>query len=242
VQFLADHYGNCITLGERECSIQRRHQKIIEESPAPNLESREREKISQWTIRIVRELGYRNAGTIEFLRSQSGDFYFMEINARLQVEHGVTELVTGIDIVKNQLLIAAGERLTIQQEDVRLNGHAIEARIYAENPTTFVPSPGTITKLRLPPVDPSVRIDHALAEGMQITPYYDPLLAKVMVRGESRKAAIDRIRGVLSQFYVEGIETTILTSLLIFSRREYVDAELSTRFIDDHFTFEQSAH
>lgn len=240
VQFLADHHGNYISLGERECSIQRRYQKIIEESPAPKIDKTEREKISQWAIKIAQALGYQNAGTIEFLRSQTGDFYFMEINARLQVEHGVTEFVTDIDIVKNQLTIAAGDKLEMRQEDINIklnvNGHAIEARIYAENPTTFVPSPGTITKLRLPTLSTYVRIDHALEEGIQITPYYDPLLAKIIVWGASRREAIERMKDALSQFYVDGIDTTILTNQIIFNRKEYVDAELSTRFINDLFS------
>ena len=233
VQFLADQYGNCITLGERECSIQRRHQKIIEEAPAPGIDNAEREKISAWTITLVKVLGYSNAGTLEFLRTQTGDFLFMEINARLQVEHAVTELVTGIDIVKNQLAIASGEKLSMIQEDITIDGHAIEARVYAENPATFIPSPGTVKKLSLPEPRKHVRIDHALEEGMQITPYYDPLLAKVIVWGESRQEAIDRMKEALSQFNIEGVETTISTNQLILNKKKYVNAELDIRFIDD---------
>jgi acetyl-CoA carboxylase biotin carboxylase subunit len=233
MQFLADHYGNCIALGERECSIQRRHQKIIEEAPAPGIEDAEREKLSGWTVALVKALGYTNAGTIEFLRSQTGEFFFMEINARLQVEHAVTEMVTGIDIVKNQLAIASGEELSMSQEDIKINGHAVEARVYAENPTTFVPSPGTVAKLNLPVLGEYVRVDHALEEGVQITPYYDPLLAKVIVWGASREEMTDRMKKALAQFHVEGVETTIAANQRILKSKEYVDANLSIRFLDD---------
>jgi acetyl/propionyl-CoA carboxylase alpha subunit len=233
VQFLADHYGNCITLGERECSIQRRHQKIIEEAPAPGIDNAEREKIFAWTVTLVKALGYSNAGTLEFLRSRTGEFFFMEINARLQVEHAVTELVTGIDIVKNQLAIASGERLSMGQEDVKIDGYAVEARIYAENPTTFVPSPGTVTKLNFPDPSKHLRIDHALEEGVQITPYYDPLLAKIIVWGASRQEATERMKEALAQFHIEGVETTIAANQRILNSKEYIDAELSIRFLDD---------
>lgn len=230
-QFLIDHHGNCVFLGERDCSIQRRHQKIIEEAPAPKINEIERDNISKWTIKLAKVMGYRNAGTVEFLRSPAGEFYFMEINARLQVEHAVTEFVTGVDIVKNQIRIASGETLETRQGDVKSNGHAIEARVYAEDPMTFMPSPGTVKSLRLPKPSAYLRIEHALEEGIQISPYYDPLLAKVIVWGKTRVEAIDRMRNALSQFHVEGIDTTILTNQLIFNRNEYNDGELSTSFI-----------
>jgi acetyl-CoA carboxylase biotin carboxylase subunit len=232
VQFLIDHHGNCVSLGERECSIQRRYQKIIEEAPAPCLEEGEREKISKWTLKLATAIGYTNAGTMEFLSLPNGEFYFMEINSRLQVEHGVTELVTGIDIVKNQIKIADGEELKIEQKNVTFNGHAIEARVYAENPVTFIPSPGTITKLRLPDTTLSVRIDHALEEGVTITPYYDPLLAKIMVWGNSRQEAIDRMKEVHSQFHVEGIDTTLSANQRIFDTKEFVDSNINIKFVD----------
>ena len=233
VQFIADHHGSCISLGERECSIQRRYQKIIEESPGPGITEAERENLSEWTIKLARTMDYTNAGTMEFLRTRDGKFFFMEINARLQVEHAVSEFVTGIDIVKNQIRIASGEKLGIRKEEVRLNGHAIEARVYAENPVTFVPTPGTVKKLCLPPSGPEVRIDHALEEGINISPYYDPLLAKIIVWGASRKEAIDRMKTALSQFYVEGIDTTVSTNQLILKRKEYLEGDISIQFVDD---------
>jgi len=233
VQFLADRYGNCITLGERECSIQRRYQKIIEEAPAPLMNNAEREKIFNHTVNLVQTIGYENAGTIEFLRSSHGEFYFMEINARLQVEHGVTEYVTGIDIVKQQISIACGQQLHVEQKDVNITGHAIEGRVYAENPATFIPSPGTVRRLSLPSPSNSIRIDHALEENMQITPYYDPLLAKVIVWDESRSKAIARMQEALSQFHVEGVETTVSTNQLILSSDKYVNGELNIHLVDE---------
>lgn len=233
VQFLTDHYGNCISLGERECSIQRRFQKIIEEAPAPCVTEVEREKIMNWTIKLANAMGYRNAGTMEFLRSLGGEFYFMEINARLQVEHGVTELATGIDIVENQIKIADGEKLEIKQDEVKFKGHAIEARVYAENPVTFIPSPGKILKLRLPGQSSFIRIDHALEEGITVSPYYDPLLAKIIASGKSRKEAIDRLKAVHSQFNIEGIDTTITANQKIMDTKEFVNAELNINFVDD---------
>jgi len=233
-QFLIDNYGNCCFLGERECSIQRRHQKIVEEAPAPGISEAERAAIARWTIALAKAMGYKNAGTMEFLRSQSGDLFFMEINARLQVEHGVTELVTGIDIVRNQLKIASGEELEIKQDDVEITGHSIEARVYAEHPVTFIPSPGTVKNLRLPETDMHTRIDHALEEGIQISPYYDPLIAKVMVWDESRVKAIERMKEALVQFNIEGPNTTIQTNQQIFNSKKYADADLSTDFIETY--------
>lgn len=233
VQFLGDNYGNYISLGERECSIQRRHQKIIEESPSPVVSTAEREKLSEWTVKLAKAMGYRSAGTIEFLRAQDGSFYFMEVNARLQVEHPVTEMVTGTDIVKHQLKIASGERLEMKQEDVRLNGHAIEARVYAENPITFCPSPGTIEKLSLPTPSANVRIDHALEEGFVVSPYYDPLLAKIIVWGKSRGEAIAIMKDALRQFVLQGVDTTVSVNEKILNSKEYTEGALSTSFIDD---------
>lgn len=233
VQFLADNYGNYVSLGERECSIQRRHQKIIEESPSPVVNDVKREQISEWAIKLAQAMGCTNAGTMEFLRSENRNFYFMEVNARLQVEHPVTEFVTGIDIVKNQLKIASGESLEIKQGDIKINGHAIEARIYAENPNTFHPSPGTIQELSLPASSTYVRIDHALERGISIPPYYDPLIAKVIVWGKSRDEAIATMKNALSQFNVKGIDTTVSVNEQIINKEEYVNGELNTEFIDD---------
>ncbi len=233
VQFIADNYGNYISLGERECSIQRRHQKIIEESPSPVVNEEERERLSKWTIKLAQAMEYKNAGTMEFLRAEDGNFYFMEVNARLQVEHPVTEFVTGIDIVKNQLKIASGEGLEIKQKDIKVNGHAIEARIYAENPNTFHPSPGTIQELSLPASSTYVRIDHALERGISVSPYYDPLIAKVIVWGKSRDEAIATMKNALAHFDVKGVDTTVSVNEQIINSKEYVNGELNTEFMDD---------
>ena len=232
VQFLADNFGNCICLGERECSIQRRHQKIIEEAPSVVVMEDERALLFDRTVRIIKKIGYKGAGTIEYLRSGDGNYYFMEINARLQVEHPVTEYLTGIDIVKKQLSIASGEALNIEQSDVRFNGHAIEARVYAEDPETFIPSPGAITALEFPGQDAKIRIDHALKANTSVPPYYDPLLAKVIVWGEDRPDALSRLKKALSEFRVEGVKTTIPLNLKIIDSSEFQSGNIDTNFID----------
>ncbi|BAF59371.1 biotin carboxylase [Pelotomaculum thermopropionicum SI] len=233
IQFLADKYGNCICLGERECSVQRRYQKIIEESPSPVVNENERKRLFDYTRQLALAMGYEGAGTMEFLRSADGHFYFMEINARLQVEHPVTELITGIDIVKKQLSIAAGEKIAIGQEDVTFQGHAIEARVYAEDPVTFCPSPGTVKKLSFPVMNGNaLRIDHALEEGVAVPPYYDPLLAKVIAWGATRREAIERLRDALAGFGIEGIKTTIPVNLLILNNEKFVLGEIDTGFIE----------
>jgi len=233
IQFLTDQFGNCICLGERECSIQRRYQKIIEESPSPVVSEKERAMLFGYTSRLALAMGYRGAGTMEYLRAEEGDFYFMEINARLQVEHPVTEFLTGIDIVKKQLAIASGEQLGITQEEISFRGHAIEARVYAEDPVTFYPSPGTVKKLEFPAVDSNyLRIDHAVEEGGTVPPYYDPLLAKVIAWGPTRPEAVERLKNALSDFNIEGIKTTIPVNLLILSSSDFVAGCLNTGFID----------
>jgi acetyl/propionyl-CoA carboxylase alpha subunit len=234
IQFLADGSGNCVCLGERECSIQRRYQKIIEESPSPVVDEKERTMLFDCTVKLANAMGYQGAGTMEFLRSTEGQFYFMEVNARLQVEHPVTEFLTGIDIVEQQLRIASGESLEWRQADVRLRGHAIEARVYAEDPVSFCPSPGTISRLQFPATDPAhLRIDHAMEAGAAVPPYYDPLLAKVIAWGESRRDAVDILVRALSEFHVEGIKTTIPANLLILSNPKFLNGDLDTGFIDD---------
>lgn len=232
VQFLADKHGNCVCLGERECSVQRRHQKIIEEAPSVVVTDEDRRRLFDRTLSIVRKIGYVGAGTIENLRAADGNYYFMEINARLQVEHPVTEYLTGIDIVKWQLLIAAGEALNFSQADVKMNGHAIEARVYAEDPETFVPSPGIITSLRLPETDTQLRIDHALKENGNVPPFYDPLLAKVIAWGPGRAEASQRLVEALTDFKIEGIKSTIPVNLAILKRPEYLAGNIDTGFID----------
>jgi len=234
VQFLAVGAGHCVCLGERECSIQRRYQKIIEESPSPVVAEEERAKLYDYTSRLVQAMGYVGAGTMEFLRSRDGRYHFMEVNARLQVEHPVSEFLTGLDIVEWQLRIAAGESLALPQEEVRLRGHAIEARVYAADPVSFCPSPGTSHHLPLPAGDPAVlRVDHALEAGEAVPPYYDPLLAKVIAWGENRSEATERLLKALSEFQVEGIKTTIPANLYILSSPRYRSGDLDTGFIDD---------
>ena len=233
VQFLADGYGNCVCLGERECSVQRRHQKIIEEAPSIVVTENDRSLLFDRTVRIIQKIDYRGAGTLEFLRSGDGDYYFMEINARLQVEHPVTEYLTGIDIVKWQLLIASGAQLDFSQQAVQINGHAIEARVYAEDPETFIPSPGTITALTFPIEDGKIRIDHALKENMSVPPYYDPMLAKVIAWGTDRANALNRLRRALSGFQIEGVKTTIPLNLKILQSPEFQNGTIDTNFIDN---------
>ncbi len=234
IQFIADDYGNVVCLGERECSIQRRYQKIIEESPSAAVTEADREKLYRYTKSLIRAMGYQGAGTVEYLRSGDGKYYFMEINARLQVEHPVTEFVTGLDIVKTQLEIAAGQKLGLAQEDVRLNGHAVEVRVYAEDPVTFFPSPGTVSKLRLPEADPRyLRIDHALEAGCAVPPYYDPLLAKVITWGGSRRESVQRLKDALSGLVIEGVKTTIPANLDIIGSPEFLAGIFNTSFIEE---------
>ncbi|WP_333845095.1 acetyl-CoA carboxylase biotin carboxylase subunit [Pelomicrobium sp.] len=207
IQVLADEYRNVIHLGDRDCSMQRRHQKIIEEAPAPGLTPRQREKIAERCVEACRRIGYRSAGTLEFLY-EDGEFYFIEMNTRVQVEHPVTEMITGVDIVKQQILIAAGERLKFRQRDIVFRGHALECRINAEDPFTFSPSPGRITSYH-PPGGPGVRVDSHVYQGYFVPPHYDSLIGKVITYGDTRELAIARMRSALSEMVVEGIKTNI---------------------------------
>ena len=206
-QVLADTHGNVVHLGERDCSMQRRHQKVLEEAPAPGIDPDVREAMGARCVTACREIGYRGAGTFEFLY-EDGRFYFIEMNTRLQVEHPVTELVTGIDIVKAQLRIAAGEELPFAQDDVRIRGHAIECRINAEHPTTFRPSPGTISLFH-PPGGPGIRLDSHIYTGYQVPPYYDSMIGKLIAYGETRAFAIARTGTALEEIVIDGIETNI---------------------------------
>jgi acetyl-CoA carboxylase biotin carboxylase subunit len=206
-QVLADNYGNVICLGERDCSMQRRHQKVVEEAPAPGLTDKQRKTMSESVAAACADIGYRNAGTLEFLY-QDDEFYFIEMNTRIQVEHPVTELVTGIDLVRAQLRIAAGERLPWTQDDIQIRGHAIESRINAEDPKNFMPSPGPV-RLYHAPGGPGIRIDSHLYTGYNVPPFYDSLIAKVIAYGENRDAAIARMRNALSEMVIEGIKTNI---------------------------------
>lgn len=205
IQVLADTHGHAIHLGERDCSMQRRHQKVIEEAPAPGVGADQRRRIGQLCIEACQRIGYRGAGTFEFLY-QDGEFYFIEMNTRVQVEHPVTELITGVDIVKEQLRIAAGEPLSYRQDQIRIHGHALECRLNAEDPDTFVPSPGTITQYHSPG-GPGIRVDSHLYNGYRVPPNYDSMVGKLIAHGETRAVAIARMRNALAELVIEGIKT-----------------------------------
>ena len=207
IQVLSDEHGNAIHLGERDCSMQRRHQKVVEEAPAPGIEPHQREHIGERCAAACRDIGYRGAGTFEFLY-EDGEFYFIEMNTRVQVEHPVTELITGVDIVKEQLRIAGGEQLSYTQADIRLHGHAIECRINAEDPTSFLPSPGKITFYHAPG-GPGIRVDSHMYSGYTVPPYYDSLLGKLISYGNTRDEAIGRMRNALAEIVVDGIKTNV---------------------------------
>jgi len=230
-QILGDQHGTVVHLGERECSIQRRHQKLIEESPSPALSEKMRRRMGSIVIDAAKAVQYANAGTFEFLMDPDGHFYFMEANTRLQVEHPVTEMVTGIDIVKEQIRIACGERLWFKQSEVTFTGHSIECRINAEDPDTFVPSPGVIHVFSVPG-GPGVRVETAAHSDCTISPYYDSMIAKVVVHGRDRQEAIARMRRTLEMTVVEGIKTTIPLHLRILSDPEFAAGKLSTSFMD----------
>lgn len=208
VQILAAPDGKAVHLWERECSVQRRFQKLVEESPATNLSAEEVEQVTKMALQLVTHIGYENAGTVEFLKDTGGNFYFLEVNNRIQVEHPVTELVTQKDLIKAQLVIACTGKLPINQAEIGRTGHAIEVRIYAEDPVTFLPSPGTITSLRFPAGE-GIRVDHSIEEGTRISAYYDPMVAKLIVWGNDRAEALDRLRAALEQMEISGINTTI---------------------------------
>lgn len=230
-QILADHYGNVIHLGERDCSIQRNHQKMIEESPSVALSEELRAEMGKAAVKAAKAAGYVNAGTIEFLLDKNGSFYFMEMNTRIQVEHPVTEWVTGIDLVKEQIRIASGEKLSYTQEEVRLDGHAIECRINAENPEKgFRPSPGTITDMYLPG-GKGIRIDSAVYSGYCIPPYYDSMIAKLIVWAENRQEAIRKMQNALGETVIEGIDTNIDYQYEILNHPDYLSGNVDVGFI-----------
>ncbi len=206
-QVLSDEHGNAVHLGERDCSMQRRHQKVVEEAPAPGITERQRKKIGERCAEACRKIGYRGAGTFEFLY-ENGEFYFIEMNTRVQVEHPVTEMITGIDIVREQILIAAGEPLSFRQKDVEIQGHAIECRINAEDPDNFMPSPGRVSRCH-PPGGPGIRVDTHIYDGYVVPPYYDSMIGKLIAHGHSRESALARMRTALSEMVIEGIKTNI---------------------------------
>ncbi|MGQ9534665.1 MAG: acetyl-CoA carboxylase biotin carboxylase subunit [bacterium] len=233
-QVLRDRYGNVVHLFERECSIQRRHQKIIEETPSPALTPQLRKEMGEVAKKIIEAAGYINAGTVEFLLDKEKNFYFLEVNARVQVEHPITEMVTGFDIVKRQIMIAAGERLDIKQEDVYQRGHAIEARIYAEDPdNNFLPSPGKILFLR-EPQGPGIRVDSGIYSGWNVPPHYDPILSKLIVWAESRPSAISKLSLALNNYVILGIKSNIGFLKKIIETPQFINGELHTHFIDEY--------
>lgn len=235
MQVLADNYGNVIYLGERECSIQRRHQKVIEESPSPIMDADLRRRMGEAAVALAKASGYNNAGTMEFLVDQERNFYFLEVNARLQVEHPVTELVTGIDLVKEQVLIASGEKLHYQQGDIELRGAAIECRIYAEDPDrNFMPSPGKILALRSP-AGPGVRDESGVYEGYEVPIYYDPLISKLVTWGRDRREALERMRRALQEYVIQGIKTTIPFHQWVMEDPDFLKGDFDTTFIDTRF-------
>ncbi len=230
-QILGDHHGNVVHLGERECSIQRRHQKLIEESPSPALTDKVRRKMGSLVVDAARAVQYTNAGTFEFLMDKEGRFYYMETNTRLQVEHPVTEMVTGIDLVKEQIRIAAGQKLSFKQSDITFTGHSIECRINAEDPETFAPSPGVIHAWSVPG-GPGVRVDTFAHAECTVSPYYDSMIAKIIVHGRDRAEAIARMRRALEMTVIQGIKTSVPLDLKIINDPDFQAGRMSTGFMD----------
>lgn len=230
-QVMGDHYGNVVHLGERECTIQRRHQKLIEESPSPQMDEATRQRIGRQVIAALCEIGYANAGTVEFLMDEDRNLHFLEMNTRIQVEHAVTEMVTGLDLVKQQIRVAAGEPLPPEWASVELRGHAIECRVCAEDPDTLVPSPGRITGMHLPG-GPGVRVDHSVYTESVISPYYDSLVAKLICYGNDRAEAIQRSARALDMFVVEGIQTLIPVLEKIMADPDFRAGNFDTHFMD----------
>jgi len=231
IQLLGDEKGHIIHLGERDCTIQRRHQKLIEESPSPAINERLRKKMGELAVKAARSVNYVSAGTIEFLLDKNGNFYFMEMNTRIQVEHPVTEMISGIDLIKEQINIASGRKLSVKQENVKLNGYAIEGRIYAEDPEKdFMPSPGKITEYRAPG-GRGVRLDTHVHNGYEISPYYDSMIGKLITYGKTRKEAIDIMKRALDEFIIGPVKTTIPFLKKVFNNPLFVKGDISTDFI-----------
>lgn len=236
VQILADNYGKVIHLYERDCTIQRRHQKLLEESPSPVLRRKQREQLGNLAIKVCKAMGYKNAGTVEFLMDGHGRFYFMEINARIQVEHPVTEMVTGVDLIKEQIRIAAGEKLSYRQSEIKIHGHSIECRINAEDSEMeFMPSTGVVSELILPG-GKGVRVDTALKAGQEITPYYDSMLAKIIVHAETRDEAIKKMSVALAEMKVSGVKTTISFFRKLLINVDFIKSKYTTKFLETFST------
>ena len=231
IQIMADEHGNVVHLGERDCSIQRRHQKLIEESPSPFMTEKLRKKMGSVAVNAAKSVNYVGAGTVEFLVDEERNFYFLEMNTRIQVEHPVTEMVTGIDLVKEQIRVAMGKPLEFKQKDINFHGHSIECRINAEDPVKFIPSPGKITGLNLPGGN-GVRIETAVYPGYTVLPFYDSLIAKLIVHGKDRAEAVDKMRVALEQFKVDGIKTTISFHQKVFEDQDFIKGDFCTDFID----------
>jgi acetyl-CoA carboxylase biotin carboxylase subunit len=230
MQILADSQGNVVHLGERDCSLQRRHQKVLEEAPSPCLNTVERERIGKIAVQAIKNMGYLGVGTLEFLY-QDGEFYFIEMNTRVQVEHPVTEMISGIDIVREQIRIASGSPLSFRQEDVKFSGHAIECRINAENPDTFMPTPGRVRDYH-PPGGLGVRVDSALYAGYRIPPNYDSLIAKLVVHGQSRNECLMRLKRSLKEFVIDGVETTIPLHQRLIAAPEFIDGHYDIHWLE----------
>lgn len=235
VQVLGDNYGNVLYLGERDCSIQRRNQKVIEEAPSCVIDEETRKKLGDIAVKAAKAVNYKGAGTIEFLRDKYGEFYFMEMNTRIQVEHPVTEMITGIDIVKEQLNVASNKPLDIKQEDITINGHAIECRINAEDPRAgFMPSPGVVNVINLPGGF-GVRLDTAIYNGYKIPPYYDSMVAKLIVHGRDREEAINKMKRALDEFIIEGVKNNIEFQYEILNNKKFNEGDINTSFIAQEF-------
>jgi propionyl-CoA carboxylase alpha chain len=236
LQIVADEHGNVAVLGERECSIQRRHQKVVEESPSVAVDDTLRQKMFESAERLVRGANYTNAGTLEFLLDEKGDFYFLEVNTRLQVEHPVTELVTGVDLVEMQLLVASGQQLPISTDSIQRRGHAIECRVCAEDVfNDFLPSIGTIREV-IEPTGDGIRVDSALYAGMPVTLYYDPMVAKIITWGENRTEAIARMLQALDSTHIAGIATTIPFCQFVLEHPAFISGNFSTNFVKEHWS------
>jgi propionyl-CoA carboxylase alpha chain len=239
IQILADTHGNVIHLFERECSVQRRHQKVIEEAPSAVLTPELRKKMGEAAIKVAKACDYVGAGTVEFLLDEKKNFYFLEMNTRLQVEHPVTELITGIDLVAQQIKIARGEKLSFSQEDLSINGHALELRVYAEDPLdNFLPSIGTLTKYRTPEIK-GVRLDDGYEEGMEIPIYYDPMIAKLITSGRSREEAIHLMKQAIEDYEIEGIATTLPFGYFVFEHEAFTSGEFDTHFVKKYYSAEK---
>jgi len=235
IQVFADSHGNCLYLFERDCSIQRRHQKVIEEAPAPNMDPARRKAMGEAAVAAARAIGYQGAGTVEFIANQDGTFFFMEMNTRLQVEHPVTEAITGQDLVEWQLVVAAGGKLPLEQEELRIVGHAVEVRLYAEDPNrNFLPSTGTLVHLRLPEEGPHVRVDTGVRQGDTVTPFYDPMVAKVIVHDRDRTSAMQRMAVLMGETEVVGVTTNAALLKALCSHPAFVGGEVDTGFIERH--------